>query len=261
MISNKINWHILFYSAFKHKLNPDLKIFLESSEFKDICNNLLEKSVIVLWWDGTMLRSIKQYYHLNLPFLWINLWNKWFLLNKKNYITKKSKFIKSYFPIIKATVTTWKNKYSDIFFNEINITAWWWKMLDLDIILSNKNKINIKWDWILICTPAGSTGYNSSLRWPIIPHNVSALAITPKAPWHPRWQHPIILSDNEKIEIIKKWRPNIIECYTDSRELFIWKEENVKIIIEKISKPICFLIDSNYKHIWDNKVLLEQWFE
>ena len=261
MISKEKNWHIICYSSYKHKILPELKKYISSDLLKNICKNLDEKTIIVLWWDWTMLRAIKHHYKSELPFLWINFWNKWFLLNEKKYITEKSNFEKVFYPIMTAKVSIWSKKYNDIFINELNISAWWWKMLDLTINLSNKNKINIKWDWIVICTPTGSTWYNSSLKWPIIPHNIPVLAITSKAPWYPRNQHPIIISDNQEIQIIRNGRLSCVECYTDSRELYNWNDENIIIWVKKHTKKIFFLIDEKYKKNWDNKVLIEQGFQ
>ena len=77
----------------------------------------------------------------------------------------------------------------------------------------------------------------------------------------PRWQHPIIIRDDEKIQITRWWRPTILECYSDAREVYSGIEKAIEINIEKKSNKICFLIDSNYKDIWENKVFIEQWFE
>lgn len=260
MITKKLNWHIICYSSFKFNISSELNEYISSLDFKNICSNLIHKTIIVLWWDGTMLRAIKHHHDLWLFFLWINFWNKWFLLNSKKYINWCSKYDKVEYPIMQANIDIWNEKYSDIFINELNITAWWWKMLDLNINLSNRNNINIKWDWILICTPTGSTWYNSSLRWPIIPHAIPVLVITSKAPWFPRWQHPIIIPDSEEIIVTRNWRQSTIECYSDSRELYKWNDENIKISVIKLQNTISFLIDKKYKQIWDNKILIEQGF-
>jgi len=261
MISKELNWHIVFYSKYTLDNTVELKEYLESDLFKNICNNLPEKTIITLGWDWTMLRAIKNHYNSWYPFLWINFWNKWFLLNSKEYVNPQSEYVKTNYSLMEAKILIWDKEYSDIFINELNVSAWWWKMLDLCINLSNRNNINIIWDWIVISTPTGSTGYNSSLRWPIIPHSIPVLSITAKAPWEPRWQHPIVITDDETIEITRPWRISQIECFADWRKMYIWEDEGIKIKVKKLEKCITFLIEKDYKNIWDNKVLIEQGFK
>ena len=83
--------------------------------------------------------------------------------------------------------------------NEIDIRSGNGKMISLDVSLSHKHAMSIEGDGIIISTPAGSTGYNSSLGGPIIPHTLNAFVITPKAPWKPRRQTPILINDAETI--------------------------------------------------------------
>ena len=216
---SEINWNTICYSAFKYKNTDELKVFLESEELSDICNNLSENTIVVLGWDGTMLRAINENYSKGLPFLWINFWNKWFLLNDKKYITKKSVYKNEIFPIMECVIKSWGKVYNDIFINEVNISAGWWKMLELKVILWNRKHFNVKWDGILISTPIWSTWYNASLWGPIMSHNTHNLSITPKAIWSPKWQQAIIINDNEIIELNNYWRCHSVEIYTDGREL------------------------------------------
>lgn len=256
MKKKEVFWHIICFNSYKFDNSHEIKNFLESENLKNICKNLEEKTVIVIGWDWTMLKAIKQNYKLWLPFLWINYWNKWFLLNDKDYIKSNSKYKKILYPIMETEVFLSWNVYNDIFLNEININAGWWKIIDLDIFISNKGKLNIKWDWIVISTSLGSTWYNSSLRWAIISHNLEVLAITPKAPWLPIWQNSIIVSNNEEINIKNTWRNSILEVYCDWRKLFSSDQSDIKIIIKKSEIKATFLIESSYWEIWDNKIYL-----
>ena len=253
-------WHIICFNSHKYKNFGEIKHFLESEIFKNICENIEEKTIIVLGWDGTMLKSVKQNYKLWFPFLWINYWNKWFLLNNKENIKINSKYNKINYPIIEVKSSVKWKTFGDIFINEININAGWWKIIDLDISISNNKKINIKWDWIIISTPIWSTWYNSSLKWPIIPHNLEVLVITPKAPWLPIWQSPIILDNNIEINIKNIWRNNLLEVFCDWRKLLSSDQSEIEIRVRKSKFKAIFLVENDYMNIWNNKIYLEQGF-
>lgn len=254
----EFNKSIICYDDYNIDKNQNLNDFLNSDLLKELINNFKEKIIVVLGWDGTMLRAIKENYDKNMPFLWINFWHKWFLLNSKDSINPNTDFVERKYPLLEIELeTNWTTKKA-IAVNEIDIRSGNWKMISLDISLTKKQSINIEWDWILISTPAWSTGYNSSLGWPIIPHTLNAFVLTPKAPWKPKLQAPILIKDDEIIEIKNVWRQNIAEIYFDSVELLKANEFNLKI--QKYKNKIRLIIAKNYIDIWDNKVLSEQGF-
>ncbi len=233
METKKIGKHILTYSKYKYKNEPDIKEFINWYDFKWLSLNLKDPVIFVLWWDWTMIKSIHKHYKLWFPFLWVNFWNKWFILNDKKYITSKSQFDIVNYNLMQCIVKTWDWKHTWIFFNEANITSWNGWMLDLDIKLLNNQKLSILWDWVIVSTTLWSTWYNSSLWWPILPHNIDALVLTAKAPWKPKWQAPIILNWDEKIEIKNSRRYNNYQIFLDWNDFFMNQFTNTKIIIKK----------------------------
>lgn len=254
----EINWNYICINEYDSLVED----FLDSKILEKIFQIFPQKIIMVLWWDGTMLRAIKEHYKKQLPFLWINFWNKWFLMNSKEILTQKIKFIERYYPLLEVEVKVWNILKKSIAFNEIDIRAWNGKMISLDIFLSKKQTINIEWDWIIVCTPAWSTWYNNSLSWPIIPHTLNAFAITPKAPWKPKLQAPILINDNEIIEVLNVWRRQFVEIYSDWKEVIKTRNwHDIKIKIKKSTNFIKLLIWENYINIWDNKVLQEQGFK
>lgn len=258
----ELNWSLVCYDDFWLQNNQRLKDFLNSQELKSIIDSFAYDIVIVLGWDWTMLRAIRENYEKDLPFLWINFWHKWFLLNSKESVSPWFSPIERRYPLLEVEVWTNWEKRNDIAMNEIDIRAAWWRAIWLDISLSRRQKINISWDGIIISTPAWSTWYNRSLNWPIIPHTINAFSITPKAPWAPRWQWPILIQDNEIIQIKNTWRLNPVNIYCDWREFLKVDENNsLDITIKKSSKIVKLIISWDYLDTWDNKVLQEQGFE
>lgn len=254
----EINWNYVCINEFDSSIND----FLKSGIIEDIFSNLEEKIILVLGWDWTMLRAVKEHYEKKLPFLWINFWDKWFLLNSKEILQKKQKFTKRIYPLLEVEIKIWEIIKKSIAFNEIDIRAWEGQMTSLDINLSKKQTLNITWDGIIVSTPAGSTGYNSSLLGPIIPHTLPIFVITPKAPWNPKWQTPILIDDSEIVKVSNVWRRHLIEVYSDWKEVLKsqnWTELNIKI--KKSLDSVTLLIWENYINTWDNKVLQEQGFK
>ncbi|MDD3793516.1 MAG: NAD(+)/NADH kinase [Candidatus Gracilibacteria bacterium] len=254
----EFNKSIICYDDYNIDKNQNLNDFLNSDLLKELINNFKEKIIVVLGGDGTMLRAIKENYDKNMPFLGINFGHKGFLLNSKDSINPNTDFVERKYPLLEIELETNGTTKKAIAVNEIDIRSGNGKMISLDISLTKKQSINIEGDGILISTPAGSTGYNSSLGGPIIPHTLNAFVLTPKAPWKPKLQAPILIKDDEIIEIKNVGRQNIAEIYFDSVELLKANEFNLKI--QKYKNKIRLIIAKNYIDIWDNKVLSEQGF-
>lgn len=258
----EIQGSFICYDDYHLEEKKELLNFLECDYLKQIIHSFDKNIVVVLGWDGTMLRAIKEHYKKGFPFLGINFWHKWFLLNSKDIIKPNLLYVERKYPLIEVEIkNSWVTKNA-IAVNEIDIRAGNWKMISLDISLSKRQAINIEWDWIIVSTPAWSTWYNSSLGWPIIPHTLNAFVITPKAPWKPKWQTPVLINDNEIIEIKNVWRRLFTEIYCDWKEFLItqnWLQTD--ITIKKSDENITLLISKDYIDTWDNKVLQEQGFQ
>lgn len=253
------NWHIIYFEEFKYNENPKLKEFIDNKNYEKITEKLTSKTILVLWWDWTMLWAVKEFLDLNYPFLWFNFWTKWFLLNDINFCSSLW-FVEKVYPVLENTLTVQSKKETFYSFNEVDIRAWNWRVITLEISLKSKKSINISWDWILVSTPVWSTWYNNSLGWPVIPHDVKAFVITPKAPFIPKWQSPIIVSQDDFLTIKNIWRRNTLQIYSDSNLVYEWDGESLIIETKKSDKKITFLISKDYYDTWENKVFLEQWF-
>ncbi len=252
------NWHIICYEEFKYLENKALKNFIDSKKYLEILKNLNTETILVLGWDWTMLTAIREFHSSEKPFLWLNFWTKWFLLNDLWYITSKN-FVEKKYPLLEFELKTTEFKETFYSFNEFDIRAWNWRIITLEISLNWKKNL-ISWDWIIVSTPAGSTWYNNSLGWPIIPNDVDAFVITSKAPYIPKWQNPILISWNSDINIRNIWRKNTLQIYSDSNLVYEWIWESVSIKAKKSKKSVTFLIFKDYIDKWEEKVLYEQGF-
>lgn len=256
----KLHNQTVCYDSYNFESNKKLKSFLESKKIKQILEWIKQDIIMILGWDGTMLRAIRKHYKKQKAFLPINFWTKWFLLNDIDYISKKSEYISREYPLINTKVKTSNKKYKNIAFNEVVIKETDCKMIELNISVNNNQFLNLQWDWILISSPAWSTWYNSSLHWPILPHKSNSFVLTPKAAWKPKRQAPTVLENNKKININNSWRLNPIWIYVDWLELYKSDNEVINIEISKSKYKVELLIAKDYENIWDNKILQEQWF-
>jgi NAD kinase len=252
MYSEKIiNNHIIFYSEYKYNNKQYIiEEFSNSLEFKNFIEKLEWKYNIVLGWDGTMLEAIKRYHNNWNKFIPINFWSMWFLLQDKSIISGNNDFIDYSYSLFDIYIN-WE--YSTTFTNEINITASAWKIWEYSVKIWDKETFYLKWDWLLISTPLGSTAYNKSLWWPILLHNSNSIVLTAKAVHTPSWLTSLVLNENENITIENVWRFHWLEIYCDS---IWWKinTENTSIQV-KISehKLIISIWESELKK-WENKI-------
>lgn len=256
----KLHNQTVCFDSYNFESKTELKSFLESEKIKMILENMKQDVIMVLGWDGTILRAIRKHYKKEKAFLPINFWTKWFLLNDKDYISENSEFISRVYPLIDCKVKTEDKKFKSIAFNEIVVKETDCKMVDLDISVNEKQFLNLQWDWLLVSTPAWSTGYNSSLYWPILPHNSNSFVMTYIASWIPKRQVPTIIDSKSNIKINNKNRLNPIWIYADWQEIYKTSNEEIKVEIKKSKYKVKLLIEENYEEIWDNKVLQEQGF-
>lgn len=247
-----INWHTIIYSDLKYlEKQYNIEMLLNSQEFKEFLDTIKIKSNIVIWWDGTMLFGLKKYFTNKKPFVWINFWNKWFLLQNKKIILEKNNFTQKKYNIYEVYID---GKLYNNFINEISFQASNGKMWNFHISLCEKKHFELSADGFIISTPLWSTAYNSSLWWPILDHDSQVLWLTAKAPWKPRNMNSIIFKDNTEINIKNIGRFHWVEIYCD----WHWEkfnDQNIEIQIKKSKIDIQISIADSQLINWENKIL------
>lgn len=181
-----------------------------------ITNNIDEANVILVWWwDGFMLDTVKKYYDFekspeeNKLFFGINCGTLWFLLN--NIDTKDIPANTDDIEIIKThlmKVEIVKNDLSKEIKYALNDVVVGWNMLDyfkFDID-SQQIKKRFHGSGLIISTAMGSSAYRLNNGWPMIPAWsqvwwVSGLASLP-------FGYKIIRP--EEVHITIKWRSPVM---------------------------------------------------
>ncbi len=236
---------------------PELKEFIKSDEIKSLIQSIPEDVILALGWDGTMLDVIRAYHDDGRPFLWINFWSRGFLLNHQEWISNNQDFISRNYPLLEVRQN---NEIKGFWFNDINIYSPEGKVLDLSISRDGMWSVNLKWDGVVIATPAGSTGHAMSGWWPAIPHDTNITTIVPKLNMKPMSSK--IISPNKKPLIVENWwRKFTLNVNIDGNTEFQSETgASMRLEIQQIPDKVRLLISKSHEQDWDNKVMQAQWF-
>ncbi len=171
--------------------------------------------IVTLGGDGTMLKSLHNFLHLNKPIYGMNRGHIGFLMNQyseKNLEQRLQEAISYKLSPLKIRCFD-KNNYitEGLAFNDVSLIRNSSKIAKIKIEINNKVRINeFLGDGCLISTPAGSSAYNLSLRGPVIPVGAKVLALTPISPYRPRRWRGALLNNDAKITLYaidSKMRP------------------------------------------------------
>lgn len=247
----KINNHIVIYSEYKYDNKQyNIDMLLSSDEFQEFISSLQQDYNIVIGWDGTMLYALKKYYKNQKKFLWINFWNKWFLLQDKKIILEKNNFTEKKYSLFEVEIN---GKHYGNFVNEVSINASNGKMWSFEVNIWRNETFELHWDGLIVSSVLWSSAYNSSLWWPILSHSSKTIVITPKAAWKPKHFPSIVLSEQENIEIKNIWRFHGLEIYCDGQWEKI-EEKEINISIKKSQYDIIFAVSDSQLQNWENKI-------
>ena len=162
--------------------------------------------IVALGGDGTMLKSLHNFLHLNKPIYGMNRGHIGFLMNQysdKDLETRLSEAIPYKLSPLKIKCFNKNGKITEsLAFNDVSMIRSSSKIAKIKIKINDKTRIDeFIGDGCLIATPAGSSAYNLSLRGPVIPVGAKVLALTPISPYRPRRWRGALLNNNVKITL------------------------------------------------------------
>lgn len=161
--------------------------------------------IIVLGGDGTILRTARYLYELNIPFLGVNLGHLGYLTegNESNLESLLSKVFEDDYVLEDRMLISGTNEAGDkcIALNDITLARNnSLKMFDFNLYVNGSMLYSYTADGIVISTPTGSTAYNLSLGGPIVEPTAKLFLITPIAP-HSLNNRSLVLSADDEIEL------------------------------------------------------------
>ena len=160
--------------------------------------------ILVVGGDGTMLRAIRQYWRLRLPFFGINTGHLGFLLNDSPQADPcEQDLVLYHLPLLRVEVESLDGQRTEeLAFNDAWVeratgqTAW------LKLLINDVERIEkLVADGVLVATPAGSTSYARAIGATPLPLYTSALLLVGSNVLHPPQWRPVVLPFDSRIEI------------------------------------------------------------
>ena len=205
-----------------------MKYFLVKSPYRNDSEKLLQQAVcsildeyaacveaaenaeviVPIGGDGTMLHSIRQFYHLNKPFIGINGGTRGFLMNRllddediAHVLENDVNFLDLW--LLEGEIFSDDGSSKVYGFNDIWVERSGGQTLRMFLTIDKRPTSEmITGDGMLFSTPQGSTGYNLALRGKLILPEVPVLQVTPiAAVINKNPLGSIILSDNSEIHV------------------------------------------------------------
>jgi NAD+ kinase len=218
------NFAPTFSSNFKELVSSNA--LFEKYEFLSNENLFTQNDLIVsIGGDGTLLTSSYEGRSYGTPLLGINFGKLGFLAEYE--INNLDKLIdeleKSEYKIEERMTLCGEctdNESKSLFaINDIVIDKGHWpKMIDIELRIDDKYVSTFSADGIIISTPTGSTGYSLSVGGPIVNPIAKAITISPISP-HTLTMRPLVIGDNQKIEILVKSEQEKIHVSCDGQRV------------------------------------------
>ena len=183
--------------------------------------------IIVIGGDGSMLSAAKDFQHLDVPFVGINLGKVGFMADL-DYGSVDQNLIEvlkgNCLPETKETIDCIYNGKSYTAYNEIVLhTQKSYKLMQFEVKVNDNFVYRKRADGLIISTSNGSTAYSLSAGGPIVSPEVSALVITSLNPLSLS-ARPLLIPTDSKVDVsLTKTPPN-----TDSY-IIIDGNEEIKI--------------------------------
>ena len=180
--------------------------------------------ITVIGGDGSMLSAAKDFQHLDVPFVGINLGKVGFMADL-DYGSVDQNLIEvlkgNCLPETKETIDCIYNGKSYTAYNEIDLhTQKSYKLMQFEVKVNDNFVYRKRADGLIISTSNGSTAYSLSAGGPIVSPDVSALVITSLNPLSLS-ARPLLIPTDSKVEVsLTKTPPN-----TDSYIIIDGNEE------------------------------------
>lgn len=152
--------------------------------------------------DGTMLRAIRQFWRLRLPFYGVNTGNLGFLLNNRSNLKFWEQHLRLFqLPLLWVeTVNSQGQRQEALAFNdcwverETGQTAW------IEVQLNGQVRMpRVVSDGMLVSTAAGSTSYARAMGATPLPFNAPLLTLAGSNVLKPEFWHPAVLMQDSVV--------------------------------------------------------------
>lgn len=201
--------------------------------------------------DGTILKLVHKYAHLDIPVLGINLGHLGFMADVpiSDLYPSLQDLIKGSYQIHERVIIEGKSTSQNSCFAVNDIVVHRGNnrcLVEIAIHIDGVYLNTFEADGIIIATPNGSTAYSLSAGGPIISPDLEALVLTPICP-HTISNRPIVLAANQKIQIQYLSDYDPIEIHADGLNYYeLKKSETFEITRSKTNFKLVSLPRRDY---------------
>ncbi len=253
--------HLTFFYDTRSRNTWQILDFLASEKVEHLQEAIDEPAYIALGWDWLFVHIAKIAYQDAVPLLGINFGARWFLLHDYDvFDTTWLVFDTRMYPILHADVQIGEEHIHGYAFNEVYLT----RAGDASFVrlsLSEHGKILDPFigDWIMVSTPAGSTGWSRSYGWVVLPHDANLNVLTPFWKIFPREFFATVFPDDGVIHIKNDTtRETPIDILVDNRRIVSMETREFELTVERAKWWVRLLIERSYCDRWDAKIYEEQ---
>jgi NAD+ kinase len=162
--------------------------------------------IVALGGDGLMLQTLHRFMNTGKPIYGMHRGTIGFLMNeyKEDGLLERLAAAKKTIihPLVMRARDSQGRVHERRAINEVSLFRQSAQAAHMRILIDGEERLaELIADGVLVSTPAGSTAYNLSVQGPIIPINVSLLALTPISPFRPRRWRGALLPDKAKVTI------------------------------------------------------------
>lgn len=224
-------------------LDSDIDVEINEKNYKDAKKSDI---LFVLGGDGTILRAIRKYGHLDIPLVGINIGHLGFMselsldevipflecIKRGDYKLDERMMLEA--ELIDGSEVT-LSALNDIVITRANRT----NMVRLNIFIDGELTENFCGDGLIITTPTGSTAYSLAAGGPIVAPNLKCIIITPIC-GHSLYARSIVVDAASIIKITSSESEDDIAISADGADGYV-KSGNVEIIVKSSNLTTKFL--------------------
>lgn len=234
----------------------EIRDFFEINLKSSISNTIQEADIIIVWWwDGWMLQSMRKFKNETIPLLWINCGTLGFMLNARDHTVWNNLTLEDItivdIPMVEIEIThSNESKTLWFFYNDCVLWNHVLDYADFSRVCEKWCEYSAKWTWIVVTTMLWSTGYAINLWQPLIPVDADLWWVVwiATAPFRYHYLKP------QTLMISCKSR-NTVSCGLDGRASCIEDVASIKLFSSTKSTQLWFLPST---HFATKRVLLAQ---
>ncbi len=226
--------------------------------------------IVSIGGDGTMLKSIREHKHFNVPYIGINAGTLGFLqafksdmksIEKLLDLIKTGNYNVLERPLLEVEISHVNGKVNrDFAFNEVFTKYANIKMLEADIFIDDQHFNLYTGDGFVVSTPLGATGYAIWAGAAVLKPSTPCYQLTPINPnnssIHNPLLHSMIIPEDEVLRFdIKNNEGNMIAVSCDGN---VYLDKDVSSIKVRISREKIGIVESkdyDYWTIFKSKIL------